>query len=388
MPSFNNFVEVVSATSFVNKTPAHKRLHFMVRRFHIPHTFRRSISRLSAICLVIVASSVSLAEAPTPLEPIPIELPEVKVSTKHRPILHLTGYIREISKMSSSQDTLMLYREKWVDFMIPTGKEKRFKGWTDPRLLKTKSYYKWTDAFGLDSVSDRVSHHFSWSDWVSLPRRVNFPAIIAGKRLGSDTIMGVYSPAEIWSKDSAGVSVMVNVLADSLKRKWSPRLGGPLWKDTDFQRLVMGYRFSDTDTFSVRPQNLDRLSCSIESMGRGHDMFRFSKFEDNYLNVSTYFDLTITDREYLTVKDARRKEKDARLAIEDAMLIFESERVPRDSIINDLIARVNAIDHDSRRLGMDIDTRVGNGSMPLPPVYKTKDKIKRAIKSVLSGFGL
>lgn len=350
-------------------------------------------SRGYHIAFMVVAACVAISSAtPTivdtaPLEPIPYELPEVKVSTKYRPILHLTGYVRELSTMTSSSDTLMLYREKWVDFMIPTGKEKKYKGWTDARLLKTKSYYKWTDAYGLDSVSDRANHHFSWSDWVSLPRRVNLPYIIGGNRLGTDTIMGKYSPTEIWSRDSAGINVMVNVLADSTRRKWTPRLAGPLWRDTEFERLVMDYRFSDTDTFSVKPQNLDRLSCRIESMGRGHDMFRFKHYQDPILYISTYFDLTITDREYLTVKDARRQEKDQTLAIQDAMLIFESERVPRDSVITDLIARVNAIDHTSRRLGMELDTRVGSGHMPLPPVYKTKDKIKRGIKSVLSGFG-
>lgn len=337
---------------------------------------------LRVLTLIAIAGATLCIDAGpnAPLEPIPYELPEVKVSTKHRPILHLTGYIRELSTMSSSSDTLTLYREKWVDFMIPTGKEKRYHGWSDPRLLKAKSYYKWTDASGLDSVSDRANHHFSWSDWVSLPRRANFPALLAGNRLGTDTVMGKYSPTEIWRKDSAGVNVTVNVLADSTRRKWTPRLAGPLWRDTEFERLVMDYRFSDTDTFSVKPQNLDRLSCSIESMGRGHDMFRFKHYQDPILYISTYFDLTITDREYLTVKDARRKEKNQELAIQDAMLIFESERVPRDSIITDLIARVNAIDHDARRLGMDIDTRVGNGSLPEPRAYTRKEKTRRFMK--------
>ncbi len=346
----------------------------------------RIVRNRGALLSMAFASALAIdAFTPAPLEPIPYELPEVKVSTKHRPILHLTGYVREISTMSSSADTLMLYREKWVDFMIPTGREKRYQGWTEPRLLKTKSYYKWTDSMGLDSVSDRANHLFSWSDWVSLPRRVDFPSIIGGRRLGTDTIMGVYSPAEIWDKDSTGVNVTVNLLANSNKSKWMPRLAGPLWNDTEFERLIIDYHFSDTDTFAVRAQNLDRLSCSIESMGRGHDMFRFSHWEDPILYVSTYFDLTITDREYITVKDARRKEKDARLAIEDAMLIFESERVPRDSVITDLIARVNAIDHDSRRLRMELDTRVGSGHMPLPKLYRNKDKVKRAIKSIF-GF--
>ena len=99
-----------------------------------------------------------------------------------------------------------------------------------------------------------------------------------------------------------------------------------------------------------------------------------------YKSHTTYFDLTITDREYITVKEAKRKEKNPLLAIEDAMLIFESERVPRDSIITELIARVNAIDHDARRLGMEIDTRVGNGSIPEPPAYSGKEKTKRFFK--------
>lgn len=316
-----------------------------------------------------------------------INLPELNVSTKHRPMLHMTGYIREISTMASSFDTLMLYREKWVDFMVPTGKEKRYKGWSDPRILKSKSFYKITDAFGHDSVSDRSDHHFSWSDWISLPRRVNFPVHLAGSRLGTDTLMGKYSPSEIWRKDTIGVSVSVDVLADTIKREWTPRLAGPLWKDFDFERMVFEYGFSDTDTFAVKPQNLDHMSCYVESIGRGHNMFRFHRRDDN-IYVTTYLDLTITDREYITVKEAKRKEKDPLAAIEDAMLIFQSEQMPRDSIINDLIARVNNIDHDSRRLGMEIDTRVGNGTMPELPVYTKKQKFLRGVKSVLRAFGL
>ena len=316
-----------------------------------------------------------------------INLPELNVSTKYRPILHLTGYIREISTMASSVDTLMLYREKWVDFMIPSGKEKRYKGWSFPRILKSKSFYKMTDAFGHDSVSDRSDHHFSWSDWISLPRRVNFPSRIAGSRLGTDTLMGRYSPSEIWRKDTLGVIVSVDVLADTIKREWTPRLTGPIWKDFEFDRMVFEYGFSDTDTFAVKPQNIDHMSCYVESMGRGHNMFRFHRRDDN-IYVTTYIDLTITDREYITVKEAKRKEKNPLAAIEDAMLIFQSEKMPRDSIINDLIARVNSIDHDSRRLGMEIDTRVGNGTMPELPVYTKKQKFLRGMKKVLSAFGL
>lgn len=314
---------------------------------------------------------------------ITFDLPEVNVNTKRRPILHLTGYLREISSMASSFDNVMLYREKWVDFMIPVPNEKHFKGWTDPRILKTKSYYKFTDSSGLDSVSDRINHHFSWSDWLSLPPRVNQPTPIARNRQIADTIMGKYSAAETWKRDGEKIRVDVNILADTLRGKWAPRLNNRLWNDLDFERLQLTFEYSDCDTFAVKPQNIDRMSCYIESMGRGHDMFQFQTRYDNILYVTTYVDLVIADREYITVKEARKKEKDQLYALQEASLVLEAEKMPRDSVINDLIARVNAIDHDSRRLAMDIDTRVGSGRMPNRPVYKNKDKAKRALKSLI-----
>lgn len=306
-----------------------------------------------------------------------VDLPEVAVNTRKRPILHLTGYVRELSSMSTSMDTVRLYREKWVDFMIPTGNEKHFKGWLSPRLLTSKSYYRFTDWRGTDSVSDRSSHHFSWSDWISLPRRQNLPAPVKRITTGSDTLMGKYSPVEIWQRDSDRVAVEVNILADKMKGKWMPRLENPIWKDMEFERLVMGYGYSDVDTFAVKPDNIDRMMCYIESNGRGHRMFRFNRDEEE-IYVCTYMDLTIVDREYITVKEAKRKEKDHLGALEEARMVFQSESVPRDSLINDLIARVNSIDHDGRRLTMELDTRVGNGRMPTPPGTKKQNLLRSA----------
>lgn len=60
---------------------------------------------------------------------------EVKVDTRRRPILHLTGYLIEFFSIPSSFDTVILHREKWVDFIIPANSEEHFKGWTDPRIL-------------------------------------------------------------------------------------------------------------------------------------------------------------------------------------------------------------------------------------------------------------
>ena len=38
----------------------------------------------------------------------------------------------------------------------------------NPRILTCKSYYRFTNRNGLDSVSSASHHHFSWSDWIGL----------------------------------------------------------------------------------------------------------------------------------------------------------------------------------------------------------------------------
>ena len=56
------------------------------------------------------------------------ELPEVLVESKKHQVLHMIGYVREYSTLTTYSDTVMLFREKTVDFMVPVGREKRCRG--------------------------------------------------------------------------------------------------------------------------------------------------------------------------------------------------------------------------------------------------------------------
>ena len=100
------------------------------------------------------------------LEENPMDLQEVVVSGRQQKVLHILGYVREYSTLTTYSDTVFLFREKMVDFMLTPGKKIRFKGWSNPRVLKSKSYYRFTNAEGLDSVSSEGNYHFSWSDWI------------------------------------------------------------------------------------------------------------------------------------------------------------------------------------------------------------------------------
>ncbi len=58
------------------------------------------------------------------------ELPEITINSKDHQVLHILGYVREYSTLSTYSDTVLLFREKTVDFMLPTKKVKNYRGWS------------------------------------------------------------------------------------------------------------------------------------------------------------------------------------------------------------------------------------------------------------------
>lgn len=67
------------------------------------------------LLLVLVAAVVSAADAKRSVT----ELPEVLVESPKRNMLHVMAYVREYSNLTTYSDTVILFREKMVDFMLP-----------------------------------------------------------------------------------------------------------------------------------------------------------------------------------------------------------------------------------------------------------------------------
>ena len=63
------------------------------------------------------------------------ELPEVLVGTRRHKVLHMLAYVREYSTLTTYSDTVFLFREKMVDYMLPSEKKRRVAGWRNPRVL-------------------------------------------------------------------------------------------------------------------------------------------------------------------------------------------------------------------------------------------------------------
>lgn len=280
-----------------------------------------------------------------------MELTGIVVESRRRKMLHMLAYVREYSDLSTYTDTVSLFREKIVDYMLPVESGTGFNGWSTPRILKSESYYRFTDAHGLDSVSDRCNNHFSWADWVGIPHGVRLPLQLRSDGNGTATLRGKYSPRELWIKDDGRLTVDVDVLADTVGRKWVPGLATFFRKDIDFERLGVRFSYDNATDTLLSPIDLAGYSFNIESHGRGHGMFRFNRTDEPFF-VSTYAEVYLIDKEYLTIKEAK---KWARLksGITDGLTVCAPPEAPglQPSVLR-LIARVNDMNHDRTRLAL------------------------------------
>jgi hypothetical protein len=284
------------------------------------------------------------------------ELPEVVVEAKQQRMLHILAYVREYSTLTSYTDTVTMFREKMVDFMLPTDEKTRFKGWHYPRLLNTRSYYQFTNANGLDSVSDRCNHYFTWSDWIGLIPNTQIPLNLVNTENSTDTIFGKYSPTEIWIKNSDRLAVDVDVMADTTSRRWVPNISHFFKKDdTDFEQFRLKINYDNVISNEVGPLELTGYSYNIESRGRGRGMFQFSRHDQPFF-VTTYAEVYILDKEFITVKEAKKWDK---LNLSEEIEIFEPEEAPDLSASTlALIDSVNNIDADQVRLSIKPDERL------------------------------
>lgn len=287
------------------------------------------------------------------LEENTFNLPELLVDSKKHQVLHLVGYLREYSTLESYYDTIFLFREKTVDFMIPTKRVKRYEGWTRPRVLASKSYYHFTNMEGLDSVSKYYDQIFSWSDLAGIFKSVSLPEKLKYAESATDTVFGKYSPSSIWRKNGENVFLRNDMLADKDEHKWTPDHFKLFSMAVDFTKFITHYACTDVNSNVVLADNISMLSYNIESQGRVLDLRRLFHSDDPIF-MNTYAEIYITDREYLSVSQASKWEKDPPLG--DEIGINPPAEAPElQPEILDLIERVENFDYETHRINTKTD---------------------------------
>lgn len=286
------------------------------------------------------------------------ELPEVVVSSATPKALHILAYVRENSMLTTYRDTVELFREKMVDFMLPAAGVRNFTGWTAPRILSSRSYYHFRDNAGLDSVSDAFPTHFSWSDWVGVARRIPVPQALRDTDNATDTVRGRWSATRVWRRTGGRIYLDADIMADMSNRQLVPHIAGFISNDEiDFRRLDVRYVFDNCDDDEVTADNLSAMSFNIESRGRGRRNERVSRSRGPEY-VDTYAELYVIDKEYIPIKEARKwdnfsmRENGSMILVPDGL-----PRLPASTLA--LIARVENIDTVEIRLKTEIDPRIG-----------------------------
>lgn len=285
------------------------------------------------------------------------ELPDVVVESRQTKMLHILAYVREYSTLSSYTDTVTMFREKMVDFMLPRDNDNNNKGWRYPRVLNSRLYYHYTNDQGLDSVSDKCNHHFTWSDWIGMIPATSLPGSIISHETATDTIYGKYSPTEIWIKNGDRLRLDIDVLANTTSRKWVPNISSFFKKDDiDFEQFKLRINYSNLISNIISPLEIVSYSFNIDSRGRGHNMFQFNRYDQPFF-VTTYTEVYILDKEYITMKEVRKWEK--RKFDSSQVEIFEPTDAPElQPDILALIDRVNNIDVDKVRTSITPDQRL------------------------------
>lgn len=284
-----------------------------------------------------------------------ILLPEVNVKGEKREVLHVRGYMREYSTLSTLTDTIFLFREKDVDFMIPTFREKKFKGWITPRLLGSRSFYRFTSANGIDSVSNNFRQHFSWTDRVGLIDHLIIPPQLRERGVASDTTYGSYRAMRIWHRDSDTLTLDIDLLADTTLTKhiYGAKNRRPSYGNVDFYRMDASYDFTNFGYSTASAENIVGMRLQIESTGRGINLFRLFGSDEPYY-VSTEAELFVTDSHYVTTKEARRLERHIG-ELQTSRFHAPAGAPELSAETKSLIARVESIDHDKNRRQQAVD---------------------------------
>lgn len=276
------------------------------------------------------------------LKPLAYDLDEIIISPGSRPLLYLSGYVREVSSMLGSADSVTVYRESMVDFMVPIGKT-RVKGWKKPRELASKTYVRMTRPGGKDSVSNHTDDEYLlWANRFGMvPSSVKVPASLRqGHHSATDTVMGKYGPKMIWNKSGDTFRCRVDGLADHKGHVYTPWPLKALGLTTDIDDCSHNYMFHTTEGNLPTPADMNGFSLSINLRIRSK-LFRRLYKSSEPINQKTYIEVYITERKYLTDEEAKTLKKEPPI-VTPADIVAPAEATALHPGIRQIVERVES----------------------------------------------
>lgn len=270
------------------------------------------------------------------------ELPELVISPGARPLLHLTGYMREVTSVLSSSDSVTIFKESVVDFLVPVEKTK-VKGWNKARELASKTYVRMSNSSGLDSVS--TSHEYEFMLWGNrkslIPSAAKIPDKIKGTEVTCDTVMGKYYPKIIWLKNGDVTRWYGDALANEKNHVTSPWALKLFGLTTDVTEISENFVFETPDGDFIGPSDLRQVSITIDMLAKGK-LFKKTLDSSSPVNVRTYMELYLTDREFLSEEEGKSLKKEIP-TIESSDILAPTNANPLHPAIMRTVERVNSL---------------------------------------------
>ena len=270
------------------------------------------------------------------------ELPEIVIRPGARPLLHLTGYMREVTSVLCSSDSVTIFKESVVDFLVPVEKTK-IKEWNKARELASKTYVRMSNSSGLDSVSTNHEYEFMlWGNRKSLiPSATRISDRIKGLDVVCDTVMGRYYPKIIWLKNGDITRWSGDALANEknhITTPWALKLFG---LTTDVTEISENYVFNSPEDDFIRPADLKQVSITIDMLAKGK-LYKKTFDSSSPVNVRNYMELYLTDREFLSEEEGKSLKKEIPI-IDSSDILAPTNANPLHPAIIRTVERVNSL---------------------------------------------
>lgn len=128
--------------------------------------------------------------------------------------------------------------------------------------------------------------------------------------------------------------------------------------DIDFEQFMLKINYDNIVSGIADPIDITGYSYNIESRGRGRGMFQFNRHDQPFF-VATYAEVYILDKEFVSVKEAK-KWYSRNFSTDDVEILEPAEAPELHPSILAIIDRVNNIDADQVRLKIKSDKRLMN----------------------------
>lgn len=250
--------------------------------------------------------------------------------------------MRELTSVLSSSDSVTIFKESVVDFLVPVEKTK-VKGWNKARELASKTYVRMSNSSGLDSVSNSHEYEFMlWGNRKSLiPSAAKIPDNIKGTEVTCDTVMGKYYPKIIWLKNGDVTRWYGDALANEKNHVTSPWALKLFGLTTDVTEISENFVFETPDGDFIGPSDLRQVSITIDMLAKGK-LFKKTLDSSSPVNVRTYMELYLTDREFLSEEEGKSLKKEIP-TIESSGILAPTNANPLHPAIMRTVERVNSL---------------------------------------------